>query len=56
MTRPNMRTAWLLAQLGDDVEKMISRMRRPEVVADLRHLRQWLADVVAELDGVGVEP
>lgn len=44
-----------LAQLGDDVEKMIPRMRRPEVVADLRHLRQWLADVVAEMDGVEVD-
>ncbi len=44
-----------LAQLGDDVERMIPRMRRPEVIADLRHLRQWLADVVATLDGVEVD-
>jgi hypothetical protein len=44
-----------LAQLGADIEKMIPRMRRPEVVADLRHLRQWLADVVAEMDGVEVD-
>jgi len=40
--------------LSEHVAGLVTRTRRPEVVADLRHLHQWLLDAVAELDGVEV--
>jgi len=43
-----------LRALSEHVAELVTRTRRPEVVADLRHLHQWLLDVVAEMDGVEV--
>mgnify|MGYP000343606045 CR=1 FL=1 len=44
-----------LASLAADVDRLIPRMRRPEIIADLRHLREWLRDVIAELPAPAAE-